>query len=127
MLRRVAALVMILLLTAPALAGGIVCGFDAISNSRDEMDCCLLGTSPTGSALAMVCCEVKCGKSTGGSQFEFTQQAFVLVRSVVTIRHTSLDVLGEVEATGLSVRSAARNLLRHHPPDLFLSNSTFLI
>ena len=127
MLRRVAALVIILLLAGPALAGGIVCGLDAIGNSRDEMTCCLAGTSPTGSVLAMVCCEVKCGKSTGGSQFQYTQQALGLVRSVVTIRHISLDVPGEVEATDVSVRSAERNLLHHDPPSLFLSNSTFLI
>ena len=127
MLRRVAALVMILLFAGQALADGIVCSLDAISNSRDEMACCLHGTSPTGSVLAMVCCEVKCGESTGGSQFEFDQQTFVLAPSVVTIRHISLDVLGEVEAAGVSVRSAERNLLHHDAPDLFLSNSTFLI
>jgi hypothetical protein len=75
----------------------------------------------------MVCCEVKCGKSTGGSQLEFIQQAFVLAPSVVAIRHISLDVLGEVQAAGVSVRSVDRNLLHHNPPDLFLSNSTFLI
>jgi hypothetical protein len=118
---------MVLLLASQALAGGIVCAVDAIGSSGDEMACCLQGTSPTGSVLAMVCCEVKCGKSTGGSQLEFAQQTFVLAPSVVTIRYVSLDVIGEVESAGVSVRSAERNLLHHDPPDLFLSNSTFLI
>jgi hypothetical protein len=136
---------MILLFAGQSLAGGIVCGVDAISNgfSRsdeaaypmqstggcDEMACCAQGQAPTGSVVAMVCCEVVCGEPTGGAQFNFTPPAPLPAPPVVTVRFVSLDALGEVEASNaaLSARSAESSLLRHHPPDLFLSHSAFLI
>ena len=78
---------MVLLLAGQALAGGIACGIDALSNGFnstgeaacsiqktgecDEMACCLQGKSPTGAVVAMVCCEIRCGESTGGAQFDF--------------------------------------------------------
>lgn len=145
MLKRVAALLMVLLFAGQALAGGIVCGVDAISNGFshadeaacsmqssgecDEMACCLQGKSPTGSVVAMICCEVKCGESTGGAQFNFTPQTLALAPPLVTIRLISLDVLSEAAASNaiVTVRSAENNLLHSDPPDLFLSNSTFLI
>lgn len=145
MLKRIAALLMVLLFASQALAGGIACGIEAISNGLshhdkvacsmqttgecDEMACCMQGKLPTGSVVAMVCCEVKCGESTSGAQFNFAPQTLVLAPPVVTIRLVSLDTLGEVEAsaTTVSVRSAESSLLHHDPPDLFLSNSTFLI
>jgi hypothetical protein len=145
MMKRVAALLMVLLFASQALAGGIVCGIDAISNGFnytgeaacsmqsagecDEMACCLQGKSPTGSVVAMVCCEVKCGESTGGAQFNFPPQTLALAPSVVTVRLISLDALNEVEASNaiVSAKSAENNLLHRNAPDLFLSNSTFLI
>lgn len=145
MLKRVAALLMVLLFAGQALAGGIVCGIDAISKGLshseeascsmqdmgecDGMACCLQGKSPTGAVVAMICCEVKCGESTSGAQFTFAPQTLAPAPSVVTIRLISLDALSEVEASNaiVSVRSAENNLLHHDPPDLFLSNSTFLI
>jgi hypothetical protein len=145
MLRRVTALLMVFLLAGQALAGGIVCGIDAISNGFgstdeaacsmqstgecDEMACCMQGKSPTGSVVAMICCEVKCGESTGGAQFNFPPQPLALAPSVVTVRLISLDALNEVEASNaiVSAKSAETDLLHHNAPDLFLSNSTFLI
>lgn len=145
MLKRVAALLMILLFAGQALAGGIVCGIDAISNrfsqvdeaacsmqsmgECDEMACCLQGKSPTGAVVAMICCEVKCGESTGGAQLGFAPQTLTLALPIVTLRLVSLEALGQIEASDsiVSVRSADNSLLHHEPPDLFLSNSTFLI
>lgn len=145
MLKRVAALLMVLFFAGQALAGGIVCGIDAISNGLrltdeascsmqstgecDGMACCIQGKSPTGSVVAMICCEVKCGESTGGAQFNFVPQTLAPAPPVVTIRLISLDALSEVAASNaiVFVRSAENNLLHHNPPDLFLSNSTFLI
>jgi hypothetical protein len=136
---------MILLFAGQSLAGGIVCGVDAISNgfSRsdesaylmqstggcDEMACCAQGQAPTGSVVAMVCCEVVCGEPTGGAQFNFAPPALAPVPPVVTVRFVSLDALGEAEASNavLSARSAENRLFHRHPPDLFLSHSTFLI
>lgn len=94
-----------------------------------EMACCMQGKSPTGSVVAMICCEVKCGESTGGAQFNFTPQTLALAPPLVTIRLISLDVLSEAAASNaiVTVRSAENNLLHRDPPDLFLSNSTFLI
>ena len=145
MLKRVAALLMVLLFAGQALAGGIACSIDALSNGFnsageaacsmrktgecDEMACCLQGKSPTGAVVAMVCCEIRCGESTGGAQFNFTPLTLAPVPTLVTVRIVSLDTLSEVEASAaaISFRSVETNLLHHDPPDLFLSNSTFLI
>ena len=133
---------MVLLFAGQALAGGIACGIDAISNGFDrtneaacsmqdmgdceEMACCAQGKSPTGAVAAMVCCEIECGESTSGALFDFTPRTLAIAPSSTAIRIISLEALGDVEAS-VSIRSAANNLLHHDPPDLFLSNSTFLI
>jgi hypothetical protein len=143
MLKRVAALLMILLFAGQAMAGVVVCGVDAISKSInhtdeaacpmqsmgecDEMACCLQGKSPTGALAAMVCCEVKCGESTGGAQFDFAPQMLVPAPRAVSVRAILLDAMGETETAIVSIKSAAYKLLHHDPPDLYLSNSTFLI
>jgi hypothetical protein len=146
MLRRIATLLLLLVIAGQALAGGIACGVEAISSGLNEqtactmqsqgdcegmaeMACCALGQSPTGSMAAMICCEVKCGESTGGAQFNFTPQTLTLAPPVVTIRVVSLVPWSEVEAstTSIPIKSAENNLLHHNPPDLFLSNATFLI
>jgi hypothetical protein len=139
MLRRIAALLLLLVIAGQAIVGGIACGVEAISSGLNEqtactmqgqgdcegmaeMACCALGQSPTGSMAAMICCEVKCGESTGGAQFDFTPQT-------LTLRVVSLVPWREVEAstTSIPIKSAENNLLHHNPPDLFLSNATFLI
>lgn len=145
MLRRIAALLMVLLFAGQALAGGIVGSVDAISNGLSQSDeaacpmgstgegdgmaCCALGTSPTGSMAAMICCEVKCGESTSGAQFNFTPQTITLAPPVVAIRVISLVTLSETASSpsSISFRSAENHLLHHYPPDLFLSQSAFLI
>lgn len=145
MLNRVAALLMVLLFAGQALAGGIACGVDALSNGIDQasetscsmqsadvcedMACCLLGKSPTGSVVAMACCEIKCGESTSGALFDFTPLTPAITPSFTAIRIVSLDASSETESAtaNVSVKSAESNLLHHDPPDLFLSNSTFLI
>lgn len=145
MLKRLAAFLILLAFAGQALAGGIVCSVDAIANGLNQIDeavcsmqgmgecdnmaCCTQGKSPTGSIVAMICCEVKCGESTGGAKFNFTPQSLVPATLIVTIRLVSLDALGEVKASAaaVSVRSAGDRLLHHNSPDLFLSNSTFLI
>jgi len=143
MLRRIAALIMVLMIAGQALAGGIACGLDALSNGLggktemacpmhgqddcEAMACCAQGKSPTGALAAMICCEVKCGESTGGAQFEFAPQTPVPAQRVVSIRAVLLDAMGEAETAVVSIKSAAYNLLHHDPPDLYLSNSTFLI
>jgi len=134
---------MILLFAGQAMAGGIMCGAGAISNSFshtgeaacpmqsaarcDEMACCAQGKSPTGSLTAMLCCEVKCGESTGGAQFDFASQTPVPAPRIVSVRAVLLDAMGETETAVVSIKSAAYKLLHHDPPDLYLSNSTFLI
>ena len=146
MLRRIVALLLLLVIAGQALAGGIACGVEAISSGLNEqtactmqsqgdgegmaeMACCALGTAPTGSMAAMICCEVKCGKSTSGAQFNFTPLTLTLAPPVVIIRVVSLVPSSDVEAsiTSIPVRAAERHLLHHYPPDLFLSNVTFLI
>ncbi len=144
MLKRVAALIMVLLFAGQALAGGLVCGVEAISNSLNhssedacpmeksgecDMACCLQGKSPTGSIVAMICCEVKCGESTGGAQFNFTPLTLAPAPPVVAIRLISLDALGEAEASlaAISIRSAENDFLHQEPPLIFLQNSAFLI
>jgi hypothetical protein len=143
MLKRVAALLMILLFAGQAMAGGIVCGAGAISNGFshtdeaacpmqstarcDEMACCAQGKSPTGALTVMICCEVNCGESTGGAQFDFASQTPVPAPRIVSIRSVLLAAMGEAETAVVSIKSAAYKLLHHDPPDLYLSNSTFLI
>lgn len=145
MLRRIAALLMVLLIAGQALAGGIVCGIDALSNGSDsasemscpmqgegecdEMACCALGKSPTGSVAAMVCCELICGESTGGAHFNFTPLLLAIAPPVVTHRASTFQSLNSESASAFSVflKSADNALLAQDPPDLFLTNSTFLI
>ena len=143
MLKRIGAIFLILLFAGQALAGGIVPGVDAISKSFnhaneaacpmqgasecDEMACCAQGKSPTGALAAMICCEVKCGESTGGAQFDFAPQTLIHAPRVISVRAVLLDAMGEAEAAVVSIKSAAYKLLHHDPPDLYLSNSTFLI
>ena len=145
MLRRIAALIMVLIITSQALAGGIACGLDAINNSLggktemaspmqgqgecESMACCAQGKSPTGSVVAMICCEVVCGESTGGAQFNFTPQTLAFAPPILRYRAVGFDSLSSDTDSAFSVflRSAENNLLSHDPPDLFLVNSTFLI
>lgn len=136
---------MVLLFTSQALAGGIVCSVDALSNGLggetemacpmqgqdgcEAMACCAQGKSPTGSIVAMVCCEVVCGESTSGSQFNFTPQTLAFAPPVLSYRAVEFDSLSSDTNSAFSVflRSAENHLLSHDPPDLFLVNSTFLI
>lgn len=145
MLRRIAALIVVLVITGQALAGGIAFGIDALSNGFDsasetscpmqaegegeEMACCALGKSPTGSVAAMVCCEVVCGESTGGAHFNFTPLLLAIAPPVVTDRASTFQSLNSESASAFSVflKSADNALLAQAPPDLFLTNSTFLI
>jgi hypothetical protein len=145
MLKRIAALLMVLLFAGQASAGGIACGVDAISDvfndtgeitcpmqstgEDGEMACCMQGKSPTGAMVAMICCEVKCGESTGGAQFNFAPLVLALAPSFISVRLVSLDTLSEAEASAsaVSLRSAENNFLHHDPPALFLQNSIFLI
>jgi hypothetical protein len=145
MLNRIAALIMILIISSQALASGIVCGINALSKALSEenemacpmqgegdckdMACCLQGKSPAGSIVAMICCEVVCGESTGGAQFDFTPQTLAQAPPIVSYRSVDFDSLSSDTDSSFSVflRSAENDLLFHDPPDLFLINSTFLI
>src|SRR5262249_31999688 len=150
MLKRVAALIMALLFAGQAMAGGIVCGVEAVSDGLkqssfdesgeaicpmeksgacDDMACCARGKSPTGSIVAMICCEVKRGESPGGAQFNFAPPNIAPAPPVVAIRLVSSDTLSEAAASvaAVSLKSAENNFLRHDPPSLFLQNSAFLI
>jgi hypothetical protein len=145
MLKRFTALILVLIIASQALAGGIACGIDALSkvlSDGDEMACsmqgdgdckdmacCMQGKSPTGSVVAMVCCEVICGESTGGSQFDFIPQALAFAPPVLRYRAVEFDSHSSDTNPAFSVflRSAENDLLSHDPPDLFLVNSTFLI
>ncbi len=149
MLKRIAAMFLILLIVGQALAGGSVCGVDAIGKSfnqtdeaacpmqgaarYDEVACCAQGESPTGAMAAMICCKVKCcceapyGESTGDPQFNFAPQTLIPEPRIVRVRPSLLDALGEAETAVVSIKSAAYKLLHHDPPDLYISKSTFLI
>jgi len=145
MLRRIAALIVVLIITGQALAGGIACGIDTFNNGLGSnaemacpmqepdgcgsMACCAQGKSPTGSIVAMICCEVVCGESTGGSQFNFTPHTLAFAPPILRYRAVEFDSLSSDNDSAFSVflRSAENDLLSHDPPDLFLVNSTFLI
>jgi hypothetical protein len=69
-----------------------------------------VGKTPTGALAVMICCEVKCGKSTGGALFNFAPLTLAPVSPIVTIRFVSLDPLSEIEtsAAAISIKSAAK-------------------
>jgi len=143
MLKRTAAFIFVLLLAGRAMAGGIVRGADAISRSFNHteeaacpmqnaseghaIECCAHEKSPIWTLAAMMCCEVKCGESTGGAEFECAPQALISGGHVLVVRTVLLDAMGEAETAVVSIKSAAYKLLQHDPPDLYLFNSTFLI
>ena len=81
----------------------------------------------TWTLAAMMCCEVKCGESTGGAEFEFAPQTLISEDRVLIVRRILLDATGEAETAVVSIKSAAYKLLHHDPPDLYLFNSMFLI
>jgi hypothetical protein len=145
MLIRISALLMVLLFAGQALADGIVCGIDVIGEALtysdetascpmkgagdcDKMACCARGRAPTGSRGAMICCEVKCGESTGGAQLGFAPPAPTQAPPIIPIRHISSDPGSEAEISSLiSFKSAGLEILDHDPPELFLQNSALLI
>lgn len=143
MLRPIAALIMVFIVAGQALAGGIACGIDALNESLsnqdetscsmksdgdcEDMACCLQGKTPTGAAAAKVCCEVFCGESTGGAQFDFTPQTLAFAPPIVSYRIIEFESPSSESAFSVFFRSAENDLLSHHSPDLFLKNSTFLI
>jgi hypothetical protein len=143
MLKHVAALIIVLLFAGQAPACGSVCGVDVISKSfshtdeaacpmqgavrYDELACCAQGKSPTGAMAAMICCEAPYGESTSGAQFDFAPQTLIPAPRIVRVRAVLLDAMGEAETAVVSIKSAAYKLLHHDPPDVYLSNSTFLI
>ncbi|HKX32179.1 MAG TPA: hypothetical protein VJ302_31115 [Blastocatellia bacterium] len=144
MLKRIAALSILLLIAGQASADGIVCGLDLISDAIseasemscpmkgsgdcDKMPCCKRGKSPIGAATSMICCEVKCGESTGGAQFNFTPLTLALAPPIIGIRFISLGVSDDAESGSVGSRKSAENSLLHYdPPDLYLQNSAFLI
>jgi hypothetical protein len=144
MLKRILAFLMLLLFAGQASADGVMCGIDVISNAFsqmseescpmngksdcDKMACCVRGKSPTGAMTPMICCEVKCGESTGGAQFNFTPLTLTFAPPIAPLRFISLSPLSDAEAgPAVSHKSAEIDILHHDPPDLFLQNSAFLI
>jgi hypothetical protein len=139
MSKRITALVFVLLFAGKAMAGGAVCGgaaicesFDSMGEAEclaqsmsegDEMACCKQEKSLAG----MLCCEVKCGESTDSAEFDFAAQTLIPAPRVIVVRTILLDAIGEDETAVVSIKSAAYKLLHHDPPDLYLTNSTFLI
>src|SRR5262245_52808660 len=115
MLKRVIALLMLLLFAGQASADGVVCGVEVISNAFsqmgeescpmkgkgdcDKMACCMRGKSPTGAMVSMICCEVKCGESTGGAQFNFTPLTLAFAPPITPIRFLSLNTLSDAEVS----------------------------
>jgi hypothetical protein len=83
--------------------------------------------SPAGALPGMLCCEVICGEATDSAEFDFAAQTLVPAPRVFSVRTILLDAMGEAETAVVSIKSAAYKLLHHDPPDLYLSNSTFLI
>jgi hypothetical protein len=60
-----------------------------------------------GAPAAIICCEVKCGESTGGAQFDFAPQTLVPAPRFVSVRSVLLDAMGEAEAAVVSINSVA--------------------
>jgi hypothetical protein len=141
--KRIAALVFVLLFASKALAGGAMCGVGAICKSfnnpyeaaclmqsmreGDEMDGCAHEKSPAGALAGMLCCEVKCGEATDSAEFDFATQTLIPAPRILSIRTILLIAMGEAETAVVSIKSADYKLLHHDPPDLYISNSTFLI
>jgi hypothetical protein len=141
--KRIAALVFVLLFASKALAGGAMCGVGAICKSfndpyeaacltqsmseGDEMDCCAHEKSPAGALPGMLCCEVICGEATDSAEFDSATQTLIPAPRVFSVRTVLLDAMGEAETAVVSIKSADYKLLHHDPPDLYISNSTFLI
>jgi len=140
MSKRISALAFVLLLTGNALAGGVMCGASAVCKSfnhadeaacfaqnmgeGDETACCGQGKSQ---GCGMLCCEVKCGEPADSAEFDFAAQTLIPTPRVIIVRTVLLDAMGEAEIAVVSIKSAAYKQLHHDPPDLYLTNSTFLI
>jgi hypothetical protein len=141
--KRIAALIFVLLFAGEALAGGARCGAGAICkgfddpyeaacltqsmSEGDEMDCCAQEQSPAVGLAGMHCCEIRCGEAPESAEFDFAAQNLIPAPRFIFVRTISLDAIGEAETAVVSIKSTAYKLLHRDPPDLYLSNSTFLI
>src|SRR5215475_5408830 len=141
--KRITALVFVLLFASNALAGGAMCGVGAICRSfnntyeaacltqsmgeGDERECCARAKSPAGARAGMRCYEVKCCEAADSAEFDFATQALIPAPRIFSVRTILLDAMGEAETAVVSIKSADYKLLHHDPPDLYISNSTFLI
>jgi hypothetical protein len=139
MSKRITALVFVLLFAGKAMAGGAVCGGGAICKSFDRADeaACLAQSVSESDEIAcceqekslggLLCCEVKCGGSADSAEFDFAAQTLIPAPRVIVVRTILLDAIGEAETAVVSIKSADYKLLHHDLPDLYLTNSTFLI
>ncbi len=130
MLKRLAALFIVLAFAGQTLAGGFACDGGG-SDSAAEMACCQLAKSDAGATTAMLCCQLVCGEPTSGgtpgTQSETPSRAQqVPAPAIADIPATPFHSLFAVAAP-LSQRSANALLLRLDPPALYLHHSTFLI
>jgi len=127
MLKRLAALFLLLAFVGPMMAGGYACTASGERGSGEEMACCKQAQSPSGSSVAKLCCETVCGESTGGTPITPSGAVPQPQAPALHVEVPNIASVNLLPAVDLSARSANYSLLYHSPPDLYLHNSVFLI
>ena len=125
MLKRVAALIMVLAFASQVLAGAFACKGD--HSSPAEMACCALAKSGNASPAAVICCETVCGEPTNGnpgthSETKVRPHVPAFVPAVFAV-----PALIQLPVVPVTTRSCDAALLYRDPPALYLHNSAFLI
>jgi hypothetical protein len=127
MLKRLTTLFLVVAFAGPIMAGGYACASDGERGSAKEMACCKQAESPSGPAVAKMCCEMVCGESTGGTPITPSGAAPQPQAPALHIEVPNIAAVDLLPTVDLSARSANDSLLYHSPPDLYLHNSAFLI
>lgn len=126
MLKQVFTFLMVVTFISQSLIGGFACSQDN-QGEEGQMACCVQGHSPSGSAVAMVCCQTACGESTSGAQIETPQLQQLSLPPATALRLPVFDVQALDDLVSVLSHQANASLLYQNPPDLFLLNSSFLI
>jgi hypothetical protein len=130
MLKRLAALSLVLVFASQALAGGINMCFSSEGNSHADMACCKQVQSGTATSAQMLCCEILCGARSGGfpgSQSTSSVNVPTPVISVVVHPVALLKPQDSLASALFSKRRADAPLDHFNPPDIYLQNNAFLI
>ena len=131
MLKRIAALIFVLVLAGQVLAGVCVC-FDEKGGSHSKMSCCKKSKADAPSISKRACCDSVCGQpASDPSPRSASESSIKIPLAVRTAVEKLIFSLNRRTARAMRPpilkRSRDALLRKSKPPDLYLYNQAFLI